>query len=298
MKEYIDEMLRLASDIVEGLLTAKDDDTDIDPELNLFIQQLAVISDRHTVARHAPDLMPSAENVTAAESVQDAESEQEEVESEAEAEVPEGIETIAEEEKTAESAEFEEEADADVEPEPESADAPVPQSDESTSSEESDAHVTVEDEPAAKGGAETSDEDAESVCEEVNEQQEPTAEAADDAAEEPVTDTVAESEADSEAVSESEHEAESEVEATPEDPHGCGVPYAELRRAFSLNDVFLYRRTLFGGSAARFDAALQAVASMSGVEELRRYLVEVEGVNLKSASAKDFIAVLSAFLVE
>ena len=294
MKEYVDEMLRLASDIVEGLLTAKDDDTDIDPDLNLLIQRLAVISDRHTVERHAPDLMPSAENVTEAESVQDAESEQEEVESEAEAEVPEGIEMIAEEEKTAESVEFEEEADADVEPEPESADDPVPQSYESASSEESDAPVTVEDEPAVKGDAETSDEDAESVCEEVNEEQEPTAEAADDAAEEPVTDTVAESEA----VSESEPEAESEVEATPEAPHGCGVPYAELRRAFSLNDVFLYRRTLFGGSAARFDAALQAVASMSGVEELRRYLAEVEGVNLKSASAKEFIAVLSSFLVE
>jgi len=71
-----------------------------------------------------------------------------------------------------------------------------------------------------------------------------------------------------------------------------------LREAMSLNDLFLFRRTLFGGSAERFNNALEAIAGMSRLSEVRDYLRNRSGINLKSPEAKDFISIMTPFFDE
>lgn len=69
----------------------------------------------------------------------------------------------------------------------------------------------------------------------------------------------------------------------------------QLRGIFSLNDIFLYQRTLFGGSSAKFNAALDEIARLSNVEELKTFLSEKCNINLKNREAKEFLVALSQF---
>lgn len=71
-----------------------------------------------------------------------------------------------------------------------------------------------------------------------------------------------------------------------------------LREAMSLNDLFLFRRTLFGGSAERFNTALNAIAGMTRLSEVRDYMRNRSGINLKSPEAKDFISIIAPFFDE
>ena len=69
-----------------------------------------------------------------------------------------------------------------------------------------------------------------------------------------------------------------------------------LREAMSLNDTFLFRRTLFGGSAERFNNALAAIAGMSRISEAREYMSRQLGINLKSTEAREFVSIIAPFL--
>jgi len=71
---------------------------------------------------------------------------------------------------------------------------------------------------------------------------------------------------------------------------------SDLRNAFTLNDVFLYQRTLFGGVPQRFKETLEALSRCRSMEEARRYLLEVQKVDLKSDEAQDFLAIVSPFI--
>lgn len=86
-------------------------------------------------------------------------------------------------------------------------------------------------------------------------------------------------------------------EAAPEAmPYsGTGLTGKQLRGIFSLNDIFLYQRTLFGGSSERFNASLDEIAHLSTTEELKAFLSEKCNINLKSREAKDFMVSLSQF---
>ena len=55
---------------------------------------------------------------------------------------------------------------------------------------------------------------------------------------------------------------------------------ATLREAMSLNDLFLYRRTLFGGSAAAFNDALTQIATFSHISEVRNFMRDTLHINL------------------
>lgn len=294
MKEYVDEMLRLASDIVEGLLTVKDNDSDIDPELNLLIQQLAVISDKHTFVGVSAEPVSEAEaavgNLPDADCAEsDAGEIVEDVMSDAldEAATPEDERSV---ESISENAEAEEVAEAVL------------------SADEELADMSEQVIPEAEGEPELEQAVSESAMEEQADEADVTAVGESEKEQEPETDP--EPEPVPEVVDESEPESEAEVAVPPccEEPetpsisdnaaeHAVpSVSYAELRRAFSLNDIFLYQRTLFGGSADRFNEALHAVSMMTSASELRRYLADVQQVNLKSEPAKEFIAVLMTFL--
>lgn len=95
-----------------------------------------------------------------------------------------------------------------------------------------------------------------------------------------------------------------EVPETPEAPKETGPAFvtslspATLREAMSLNDLFLYRRTLFGGSAAAFNDALTEIATFSHISEVRNFMRDALHINMKTTEAKDFINIMAPFFSE
>lgn len=95
-----------------------------------------------------------------------------------------------------------------------------------------------------------------------------------------------------------------EVKETPSTPEEAGpacmpsLSPATLREAMSLNDLFLYRRTLFGGSAASFNDALTEIATFSHISEVRNFMRDALHINMKTTEAKDFINIMAPFFSE
>lgn len=71
---------------------------------------------------------------------------------------------------------------------------------------------------------------------------------------------------------------------------------SELKRIFSLNDMFLYRRMLFKGSSLNFNEVLDMVPSLRSAEELRQLLSGRYEVDLKSEEAKDFMEIVLPYI--
>ncbi|MDE6126376.1 MAG: hypothetical protein K2G30_05405 [Muribaculaceae bacterium] len=72
-----------------------------------------------------------------------------------------------------------------------------------------------------------------------------------------------------------------------------GLVAAQLRRMFSLNDLFLFRRELFQGSQVLFDRALEDVGASSSAQQAREILVNNYAIDPKRPEAKEFLAVIS-----
>lgn len=95
-----------------------------------------------------------------------------------------------------------------------------------------------------------------------------------------------------------------EAPETAETPEEAGLASvtslspATLREAMSLNDLFLYRRTLFGGSAAVFNDALTEIATFSHISEVRNFMRDTLHINMKTSEAKDFINIMAPFFSE
>ena len=66
----------------------------------------------------------------------------------------------------------------------------------------------------------------------------------------------------------------------------------DLRKAFSLNDRFRFRRELFGNSDERMNEALRAVKSMAAIDEAHDYFYNTLGLDKTSTDVADFIAVI------
>lgn len=83
--------------------------------------------------------------------------------------------------------------------------------------------------------------------------------------------------------------------ASPQAPAASeqGLVAAELRRLFSLNDLFLFRRELFQGSQVLFDRALEDVGACSSAPEAREILINNYALDPKRPEAKEFLAVIS-----
>lgn len=96
----------------------------------------------------------------------------------------------------------------------------------------------------------------------------------------------------------SEENAEAGTEAPATQPHMPLVTASQLRNAFTLNDMFLYRRTLFRGSPEWFNEALAHIASLRSTHEIKAYLSEIWHINIKTDEAKDFIDTISQFFNE
>lgn len=133
---------------------------------------------------------------------------------------------------------------------------------------------------------------------------------------EPVTETIRQAPPELEEtleLTEQEEEPVQETPEVPEPPETAEAPEtaeeagpasvtslspATLREAMSLNDLFLYRRTLFGGSAAAFNDALTEIATFSHISEVRNFMRDTLHINMKTSEAKDFINIMAPFFSE
>ena len=70
-----------------------------------------------------------------------------------------------------------------------------------------------------------------------------------------------------------------------------------LRKAFSLNDLFYYRRTLFHGSQAAFNDALGRLASVKSPDEIESVLAGEFGIDITTDEAVSFISLVSPFIL-
>lgn len=161
--------------------------------------------------------------------------------------------------KVAASAEFEEEEDADInpEPEPESIQLPTPE---------------PEPEPVS----------------------EPEPEPASESQSVPAPETVSEPDTESKPETVPVSETVSESQPEPENKAFRIAP-AALRQAFSINDAFLFRREIFGGSKESFDEALAHMANLNSRRALQEYLVEDLGLNLNESPGREFYDTLEVF---
>lgn len=67
---------------------------------------------------------------------------------------------------------------------------------------------------------------------------------------------------------------------------------ADLRRAFTLNDKYRFRRELFGNSDAALNDTLEMVSAMKSVDEAEEYLYGDLGWNRTNEDVVDFMAVI------
>lgn len=165
--------------------------------------------------------------------------------------------TIAEVAASAEFEEEEEDADIYPEPEPESIQLPTPEPE-------------PEPEPVS----------------------EPEPQPASESQSVPASETVLEPEPEPEP--EPQPEVVPEPQPEPENKAFRIAP-AALRQAFSINDAFLFRREIFGGSKESFDEALAHMANLNSRRALQEYLVEDLGLNLNESPGREFYDTLEVF---
>lgn len=89
-------------------------------------------------------------------------------------------------------------------------------------------------------------------------------------------------------------ETVSEPQPEPENKAFRIAP-AALRQAFSINDAFLFRREIFGGSKESFDEAIAHMANLNSRRALQEYLVEDLGLNLNESPGREFYDTLEVF---
>lgn len=90
---------------------------------------------------------------------------------------------------------------------------------------------------------------------------------------------------------EPEPEPESEPEPDPE-PVSLSSHARFNPPAFCLNDRFRFRRSIFGGSDAEFNAAMRHIATLPDYQDALRYLGEEMGVDLEDEDVVDFLEIL------
>jgi hypothetical protein len=73
------------------------------------------------------------------------------------------------------------------------------------------------------------------------------------------------------------------------------IEIGALQKAFSINDLFFFRREIFGGSKQAFDAMLDRVSALSDRRMLQEYLVEELNLNLNQTPGKELYHILVTF---
>ncbi len=66
----------------------------------------------------------------------------------------------------------------------------------------------------------------------------------------------------------------------------------DLRKFFTINDLFRFKRELFSNDTREFTESLDALSKMSAVPQAREYLRNRAGTNMGKDEMKEFIAIL------
>ncbi len=68
----------------------------------------------------------------------------------------------------------------------------------------------------------------------------------------------------------------------------------DLRKAFTLNDMFRFKRELFGNSESDFTDTLNVISAMNSLSEAIEYFYDDLGWNSENEEVKDFIFIISS----
>lgn len=270
MEDYLDEMLHLTADIAEELLTIKDTGRELSDHTAEQIARLAELAVTYRMEMPVSHEAQQQEEGSGRQA-DDSWAISTQAMPEVEQEMSDALEEQADEHETAFEVAPEETAEAEKRDEMLEAD-----------------NAIAEEEADADGGEEPKEEHPASAPDELFK-----------------TDFEEESTAESTATAEESKATEEEttaevVEEVAEETHMPKMPLftaRDLRNAFTLNDVFLYQRTLFHGSSAEFKSALEEITTFTSVDELKDYLATVHHTDLKSAEAEQFVATVSTFFV-
>ena len=111
---------------------------------------------------------------------------------------------------------------------------------------------------------------------------------------ETVTETVVESapEQEPEPTEKPEESQEKKPEPIPLDRKLSRKVMADIRKAFTVNDKFLFRRELFGNSAQQYDEAMNLISEMQSYEDARDYFFGQFGWDSDNHEVKRFMEIL------
>lgn len=66
-----------------------------------------------------------------------------------------------------------------------------------------------------------------------------------------------------------------------------------ILQGFTLQDRYLFTKELFGGSSTAFNVIIDEISTLGSINEVERYLEQKQGLNLHSATGKEFMAKLA-----
>lgn len=89
-----------------------------------------------------------------------------------------------------------------------------------------------------------------------------------------------------------EESQEKKPEPIPLDRKLSRKVMADIRKAFTVNDKFLFRRELFGNSAQQYDEAMNLISEMQSYEEARDYFFGQFGWDSDNREVKRFMEIL------
>lgn len=72
----------------------------------------------------------------------------------------------------------------------------------------------------------------------------------------------------------------------------------DIRKYFTLNDNYKFRRELFGNSAERYSAALTYIESLPSLQSAKDYCFNILGWDKDKDEVNDFINIISAYFIK
>lgn len=84
-------------------------------------------------------------------------------------------------------------------------------------------------------------------------------------------------------------------ETQPEKPAHEPLQRPDIRKAFTLNDKFLFRRELFGGNDAEFNDTLDLLESMGSLHEAEEYLYDDLQWDAENDTVRDFMNIITGY---
>lgn len=96
----------------------------------------------------------------------------------------------------------------------------------------------------------------------------------------------------------SDYEQDAPVEQPKEKPEPQNHrERADIRKLFTLNDKFLFRRELFGNNDEEFNTTLELISFMHSFDEVQEYAYEDLGWDKADSKVKDFMDIVKGYFI-